>query len=92
MQRGRLLDDILDDPKTGFGVPYEEWLRTSFFKFSRENLLDSRFINRFALDAPAVERMLNQHRNRMDERGFMLLKLLQLSLWNLNTKSTNKAI
>lgn len=81
-QRGRLPDDILDGPKTGFGVPYEEWLRTSLFEFARAHLLDSEFINRFALDAPTIERMLFEHRNGHVCRGFMLWKLLQLAIWH----------
>jgi asparagine synthase (glutamine-hydrolysing) len=80
-QRGRLPDDILDGPKTGFGVPYEEWLRTSLFEFSRSHLLDGEFIRRFDLNCRKIERMLNQHRAREADSGFMLWKLLQLALW-----------
>lgn len=83
-QRGRLPTDILDGPKTGFGVPYEHWLRTSLYDFSRERLLDHGFLNQFALDAKKVEKALVQHRTGQRERGFMLWKLLQLSLfWDL---------
>ena len=32
--RGRLPDDVLDGPKTGFGVPYEHWLRSSLYDFA----------------------------------------------------------
>jgi asparagine synthase (glutamine-hydrolysing) len=81
-QRGRLPDEILDGPKTGFGVPYEEWLRTSLFEFARAHLLDPGFISRFSLDESVVERMLHKHRNRDVNNGFMLWKLLQLSLWS----------
>lgn len=80
-QRGRLPADILDSAKTGFGVPYEHWLRTSLYSFARERLLDRRFLHQFALDGATVERMLVQHRDRTVERGFMLWKLLQLALF-----------
>ena len=37
--RERLPADICDGPKIGFGVPYEEWLRTSLFEFARAAIL-----------------------------------------------------
>lgn len=80
-QRGRIADKILDGPKTGFGVPYEEWLRTSLFEFTRSYILDNKFLDRFDLDGFAVERMLCQHRDHKNNRGMMLWKLLQLALW-----------
>jgi asparagine synthase (glutamine-hydrolysing) len=86
-QRGRLPNIILDGPKTGFGVPYAEWLRTSLFEFARENLLDQGFVEKFSLDCGKLEKMLKRHRNRQADRGFMLWKLLQLAIWNSHVKS-----
>ena len=85
-QRERLPNDILDGPKTGFGVPYEEWLRTSLFEFTRQRILDKRFLEKFALMEADVERMLLQHRQRLVDRGFMLWKLLQLAIWDSKWK------
>ncbi len=81
-QRGRLPDSILDGPKTGFGVPYEYWLRSSLFEFSRERLLDSSFLSRFSLDREMVEKTLLEHHSGNRDRGFMLWKLLNLQLWD----------
>jgi asparagine synthase (glutamine-hydrolysing) len=81
-QRGRLPADILDGPKTGFGVPYEHWLRTSLFEFSRERLLDDGFLAKFAFNRAAVEKALLQHRSGTVNRGFLLWKLLNLQLWH----------
>jgi asparagine synthase (glutamine-hydrolysing) len=80
-QRNRLPADILDGPKTGFGVPYEYWLRSSLYEFTRERLLDQKFLHQFSIDGVVVERMLVQHKNKTVERGFMLWKLLQLALF-----------
>jgi len=80
--RGRLPDDILDAPKTGFGVPYEEWLRGALHGFARAALLDSTFVNRFELDRASLETALQEHRSGRRERGFLLWKLLQLALWS----------
>jgi asparagine synthase (glutamine-hydrolysing) len=80
-QRGRLPQYILDGPKTGFGVPYEAWLRTSLYDFACEHLLDPWFLESFSLDGKVVHRMLTQHRDKVTSRGFMLWKLLQMALF-----------
>jgi len=80
-QRGRLPQDILDGPKTGFSVPYEHWLRTSLYEFTRTRLLDRGFLDQMSLDGNKVEQILTQHQNRQRDKGFILWKLLQVALW-----------
>lgn len=80
--RGRLPAEILDGPKTGFGVPYEEWLRGSLHGFARAAILDARFVERFGMDRTRLMTALDEHRSRRRDRGFLLWKLLQLSLWS----------
>ena len=80
--RGRLPKEILDGPKTGFGVPYEEWLRGSLHGFARSAILDKGFIERFGLRRAHLERALEEHRAKRRDRGFLLWKLMQLSLWS----------
>jgi asparagine synthase (glutamine-hydrolysing) len=80
-QRGRLPSSILDGPKTGFGVPYEFWLRTSLYKFAQDRLLNTQFTEYFSLNKSLVEKKLQEHRSGKFEHGFLLWKLLQLSLW-----------
>lgn len=79
--RGRIPPDILDGPKTGFGVPFEHWLKTSLHEFARTAILAPRFLDRFALDATACREALDEHRAGTRDRGFLLWKLLQLALW-----------
>lgn len=80
-QRGRLPNDILDGPKTGFGVPFSHWLRTSMADFSAERLLDPSFQQSFNLDNSAVEQALRAHVAGRTDRGYLVWKLLQLALW-----------
>lgn len=80
--RGRVPREVLDGPKTGFGVPYEQWLRGSLHQFARAALLDTVFIERFGLDRTHLTSALDEHRARVRDRGFLLWKLLQLSLWS----------
>jgi asparagine synthase (glutamine-hydrolysing) len=79
--RDRLPADILDGPKTGFGVPYEEWLRGALHGFARAAILERAFVERFELDRTRLETALDEHRSRHRDRGFLLWKLLQLALW-----------
>jgi len=80
--RGRLPDGVLDAPKMGFGVPYEEWLRGALHGFARAAILERRFVERFGLDRSRLETALAEHRSRRRDRGFLLWKLLQLALWS----------
>jgi asparagine synthase (glutamine-hydrolysing) len=80
--RGRLPDAILDGPKTGFGVPYQHWLRTALHDLARDAILSGDFLLRFGFERAAVARALEQHRTGYRDRGFILWKLLQLALWS----------
>jgi asparagine synthase (glutamine-hydrolysing) len=80
--RGRLPAEILDGSKTGFGVPYEEWLRGALHGFARAAILDARFVERFGMDPTRLKTALEEHRSGRRDRGFLLWKLLQLSLWS----------
>jgi asparagine synthase (glutamine-hydrolysing) len=80
--RGRLPAEILDGPKTGFGVPFEEWLRGSLHGFAVAAILDKAFLDRFGFDRSRLEGALAEHRSRRRDRGFLLWKLLQLALWS----------
>ena len=80
--RGRLPADILDGPKTGFGVPYEEWLRGALHGFACAAILEHSFVERFGFDRSHLQTALTEHRARRRDRGFLLWKLLQLALWS----------
>ena len=80
--RNRLPAEILDGPKTGFGVPYEEWLRGALHGFASSVILESAFVERFGLDRAHLQNALAEHRGRRRDRGFLLWKMLQLALWS----------
>lgn len=79
--RGRVPDSILDGPKTGFGVPYEYWLKTSLFGFARDAVLDGGFIRRFGFDGKTLESAFVDCRQGAKDRASTLWKILQLALW-----------
>ena len=79
--RNRLPGAILDGPKTGFGVPYEHWLRTSLFDMAHEAILGQEFVTSFGFDSAALEGALVAHRDGKRDHGFSLWKVFQLGLW-----------
>lgn len=79
--RQRVPDAVLDGPKTGFGVPYRHWLRTSLFDFARGAVLDPGFLNRFGFEGRALESAFSEHRRGARDRGESLWKVFQLALW-----------
>lgn len=80
--RPRLAPDVLDAPKTGFGVPYESWLRGALRPLARSAILDPQFVERFGFDESRLETALCDHQSNRRDRGFLLWKILQLSLWS----------
>lgn len=81
-QRGRVPDSILDGPKTGFGVPYEHWLRGSLHDFARSSVLAGDCLTSLGFERSIVERAFDDHRRGRRDCGFMLWKILQLALWH----------
>ena len=79
--RERLPAEVLDGPKTGFGVPYEHWLRNALHSPARDAILAPDFIARFGLDRRRLESALAEHRGGHRDRGFTLWKFYQLALW-----------
>ena len=88
-QKERLPSSILKRPKTGFGVPYEYWLRSSLFDFAKERLLDNSFLKKFNFDPSLIEKTLDDHKELKAQNGFILWKLLQISLW-METRHNEK--
>jgi len=76
--RGIVSDDILDGPKTGFGVPYAHWLRTTLADYARSAILDG---GAGLIDRAAVESAFREHIDGRRNHGFILWKLLNLALW-----------
>ena len=80
--RGRIPDDILDSPKTGFSVPYQYWLRGPLHRFARDAMLDKVFVSRFGFESALLESKLEEHRQGTRDWGFTLWKVFQLALWS----------
>ncbi len=82
--KNRLPKKIINGSKTGFGVPYEYWIKTSLFEFTKERLLDENFLNTYSFDKKKIEKKLYDHKQGNFNNGFTLWKLLQLAIWKKN--------
>ena len=98
-QRARLPADILDGPKTGFGVPYEHWIRTSLHDLARDAILEPGFLTRFGFNRAAVAQALVAVEESRAREGAALQRLLDERLaagaandaggWQYNNVSTD---
>jgi asparagine synthase (glutamine-hydrolysing) len=79
--RGLLPESILTRRKMGFPVPFSGWVAGGWNAVVREVLLDRRTRDRGLIDAPAVERLLDDHAAGRRRGGDALWGLLNLELW-----------
>jgi len=79
--RGIVPDSILDGPKTGFGVPYEWWLREPLADYMKSVLFDKTIMEWGLFDRRKLKACIQDHLSQRRNNGFLLYKLLNLSLW-----------
>jgi asparagine synthase (glutamine-hydrolysing) len=79
--RGLLPESILTRKKMGFPVPFAGWTAGRWHSVARDVLLDKRTRERGILDAGAVERLLDTHRDGVRRGGDAIWALLNLELW-----------
>ena len=86
-QRCRLPSSILDGPKTGFGVPYGYWLKTTLADFAHEQILDPGFLQEYSFDGNLVEKTMSDHCSNKIDRGFLLWKVFQMAIWHHHART-----
>ncbi len=79
--RGLLPEEILTRRKMGFPVPFGQWTRDRWQPVMRDLLLDRRTRERGLINAPAVEHLLNAHREGTTNGGDAIWALVNLELW-----------
>jgi len=80
-------DTIVGGPKTGFGVPFGEWLRGPLRSWADDLLAADRLRNEGFLDAPVVERRWREHRAGSHDHRHELWAVLMFESW-LETATT----
>ena len=79
--RGLLPPDVLNKPKTGFGVPLADWFRSGLGRMLRETLLQERSLRRGLFDPAFIRRLVDEHVTAKRDWSNRLWALLVLELW-----------
>lgn len=74
--------------KRGFGVPYAEWLSGPLSSFSRELILGNDGLLKDVFLQSELEQLIEDNEAGHGFRGFMLYKLLVLSVWAAENEIT----
>lgn len=80
--RGILPESTLAARKSGFGVPYEQWLRGPLAGFVRSVLGDKSAADSGLFDSGAIQRLTHEHTTGRSDHGALLYRLLNLALWH----------
>jgi asparagine synthase (glutamine-hydrolysing) len=80
--RGVVPDYVLNQPKRGFAVPFENWLRGPLASYMQSIFFDDATRRAQLFDEGVLRVRLDDHVSGLRNNGFMLWKALQLALWH----------
>ncbi|MDH5216058.1 MAG: asparagine synthase (glutamine-hydrolyzing) [Gammaproteobacteria bacterium] len=83
---GVLPKEILYGPKTGFGVPYQFWIKGPLREMFYDLVQQLKNNNCDLLNWEYIEQLMKEHLLGERENGFMLWKILNLMVWLLGEK------
>lgn len=79
--RGTVPDFVLDGKKTGFGVPYENWIKEPLFEMYKDSLASKAFTDLKLFDRNILDQYMKEHKEGIRNNGFILWKVFQFALW-----------
>lgn len=82
-----LPNHIINYPKTGFGVPYEYWIKGPLKDFLNDTLLTLKRQKPYLLDWKFLTRTIELNNTGFKEKSFLIWKSLNLMLWLLDNDS-----
>lgn len=74
--------DIIYRKKMGFAAPVSEWLRTHWYKFAEDNLLNSYFVKNNYFSREFIQMMLLKHKSGRVNYSQQIFSLIMLNLWH----------
>lgn len=77
---------ILDRKKTGFSVPFENWIRKPLKEIFFDTLNTQAIVDLNLYDHKEVEHCYYLHEQHRSDKGFLLWKILNLNIWLLQNK------
>jgi len=86
--RGKLPQQILDRPKSGFNIPVERWMRQTKLKELLFDLIKQNddIVSDY-LRIEQIEQLWSEHYQRRVDYGHVLFTILMFALWCRNIKS-----
>ena len=79
--RGWIPDEVLDQPKAGFGAPIAHWLAHDLHDFVDQHLAYERVESRGLFQPDRVATIVREHRERRHDHSYNIWQLLTLELW-----------
>jgi len=79
--QGILPDEILQQPKAGFGAPVDYWLAHDLSEMVDDLLSEGRIRQRGYFDPAAVHELIQEHRSGRRDWSYQIWQLLTLELW-----------
>lgn len=79
--QGLLPPEVLNKPKTGFGIPLSKWFRNELADLVKSNLLDQRSIDRGLFKQSFLKKMVSEHLDGKRDWSSRLWTFLMLELW-----------
>ena len=79
--RGVVPDFVLDGKKTGFGVPYENWLKDPLKELMLDTFHNESFKEIDLFDIKKLTSAANDHVSNKMNYGYVLWKLMNLGIW-----------
>ena len=79
---GKMPNDFIQRPKTGFGVPLRMWFRKELRSMTEDILLSKSATDRGYFKRNTVEKMIQRHCSGLFDHTYQLYALLVLELWH----------
>lgn len=79
--KGILPPSIVWQRKSGFGVPYGQWLRDPLRDFMLSTLNDRGSVVYDVFDRPALDLCIKNHITGRSDQSFLLWKMVNLAIW-----------
>ena len=79
--RGVVPDYVLDAKKTGFSVPYGNWLKGPLYDYFNDTIGDPHFQNLKIFGIEKVKSKMADFKSGKKDHGFLLWKVLNFAVW-----------
>jgi asparagine synthase (glutamine-hydrolysing) len=89
---GRLPNDVIYRPKTGFGVPLRRWMRNELREFLGDTLSPESLRNRGLFDSVAVWKLIADNDKGKIDASYTLFSLLCIEIWCRNFIKSEKIL